>query len=270
MKGERNRAWAERVALSEGVLAPAPLTRAEFTGMPEHERLDAIRSAAAIPARCGPDIVAAPARGAFAVYSPREMVPGSTARQRHAGFRAAGEVAPRDGIRRADVFDRMEAAALAAHLDAGGDRDDFRAPLSPGQVAMARQYARLVERRAAGGMRCASLEASHAAGGGWGSFSDAFAAVGVEIRRLQERIGDGVALEVRRVRPSARGRHPRGIITDRVLVDQVCLGDWSFGRVLRKHGWSNDGKHREALRRALVAALDRMQGYRGNRPQDVD
>ena len=69
-----------------------------------------------------------------------------------------------------------------------------------------------------------------------------------------------MALAVRRIRPSDRGS--RAGITDRRLVDMVCLGGEDLTAVLRAHGWFEDGKNRKALRLALCAVLDRMQGYR--------
>ncbi len=213
-----------------------------------------------VPPECGPEIPAAPARGPFQVFRPIEIVPGSAGAARDAGYRAHGEDRPRRAIRRADVFDRMIEDARRRH-DRGGDDDPFVAPFSPAQVAVARTYRDLVERHDAGGMKCASLETGRAGGGRGGEFIDAFVAEGIWIERLRSRIGNGVALSVRRIRPSRRGIASRGVITDRVLVDRVCLGDRTLSDVLRLHGWAQKGEHREALRGALVASLDRMQGY---------
>ncbi|MDN5789115.1 MAG: hypothetical protein L0H65_19100, partial [Pseudorhodobacter sp.] len=69
----------------------------------------------------------------------------------------------------------------------------------------------------------------------------------------------GEAMVVRRIRPSLRGS--KASIPDRRLVDMVCLGGLDVTGVLRAHGWSAFGEHRDVLRRALCAALDRMQGY---------
>ena len=62
------------------------------------------------------------------------------------------------------------------------------------------------------------------------------------------------------VRPSARGS--RVTITDRAVVDMVCLRDMTLDAVLGAHGWSVCREYRQALLATLVGALDRMQGYR--------
>ncbi|MGO4854752.1 hypothetical protein [Phaeovulum sp. W22_SRMD_FR3] len=93
-----------------------------------------------------------------------------------------------------------------------------------------------------------------------GEFMDAFVAEGDDIRRLRARVGTGVAMQIRRIRPSARGAAARGIITDLALVDAVCLEELTLSAVLTRFGWVSDGKNREALRKALGAALDRMAG----------
>lgn len=162
--------------------------------------------------------------------------------------------------RQADVFDAMERAALRAFER----RQDgvFQPPFTPGQVEMGRHYLVLTERHSAGGMRCAALEPGRAGGDG-GGFIDAYLREGDELRLIHARIGAGVALAVRRVRPSKRGGDGAGVISDRVLVDAVCLGGLDLNAVLIKAGWSPDGHHRKTLRLALAAALDRMQGYRG-------
>lgn len=250
-----NAEWSARVAQGQAALAPGSVKVAEFLAMPEPDRLAKIKSAAAIPDRCGPDIASAPARGAFALYSPREMVPGSTERQRHAGWQG------RDAIRAADVFDRMEGSALAAHLRAGGAREVFDPPFDPGQVQMARHYRDLVERHDGGGFRCASVEAGRSGGAPRGEFIDAFVHEGQEIARLVRAIGPGLALTLRR-QTEGRGLKARSAITCRALVDHVCLRDRTPGEVLEAYGWAAWKEPRETLRRALADALDRMRGYR--------
>lgn len=223
-------------------------------------RLEVIRIKAAIPAECGEDIAPAPARGAFRVFTPVEMVPGSTLRQRPAGYLGRASLA------KADVFDRMIEEARRAHRRRHGDRVPFFPPLSPGQVAMGRAYRDLVERHDAGGMRCASLETGRG-GGGSGLFIDAFVTEGRRIEAIRRRIGGGLAMELRRVRPSARGT--RVAILDRVLVDQVCLMDRDIGQVLVAHRWAKSERVIGKARAALAAALDRMMGYDCVRPQNV-
>lgn len=53
------------------------------------------------------------------------------------------------------------------------------------------------------------------------------------MRWMRNRIGHGVAMPVRRVRPSDRGADQHGPIMDRVLVDMVCLSVKSLNEVLR-------------------------------------
>ena len=159
---------------------------------------------------------------------------------------------------RADVFDVMDLAARKAHAR-HGEGAAYQPGFSWVQIDTARRYAVLSERHGAGGMRCASLEAGRGGSGG-GSFIDAYLAEGVALARLHVAIGAGVALSVRRVRPSARGGAGAGLIHDRVLVDAVCLAGLTLSKVLVRHGWSNYGVHVAGLRGALCAALDRMQG----------
>jgi hypothetical protein len=79
-----------------------------------------------------------------------------------------------------------------------------------------------------------------------------------QLRALHARIGNGLAQEVRRIRPNGAKRKP---IYVRRLVDMVCLGDEALDDVLRFHRWTLNQKAREGLRVALCAALERMQGY---------
>ena len=97
-------------------------------------------------------------------------------------------------------------------------------PLSPGQVAIGRYYRDLVERHACAGLKCSSIEAIRSSGSGCGGdFMDAVLRDREEIERLRRRIGTGSAMVVRRIRPSKRGS--RASISDRRLVDMVCLED---------------------------------------------
>ncbi|WP_412073319.1 hypothetical protein [Tritonibacter mobilis] len=47
-------------------------------------------------------------------------------------------------------------------------------------------------------------------------------------------------------------------ITDRRLVDMVCLKDKPISAVLRAHGWSVQGQTSGAVRQALAEVLERM------------
>ncbi|WP_406870462.1 hypothetical protein ABEB22_12620 [Thioclava sp. 'Guangxiensis'] len=212
----------------------------------EAGRLDAMRSAAIVPGECGSEIIAAPARGAFAVFTPREMHLGADGKwaAQESGYQG------RKAMRSVDVFDRMGADAA---------KRKKAAPLSKGQILVGRYYRDLVERHDAGGMRCTSLEATQGGAAGSGNcFMDDFVAEGRAIERMRSRIGTGVAMAVRRVRPSARGVAAR-TITDRALVDAVCLSDMTLSQVLVQFGWCSDGKNRRAMRMALSEALERMR-----------
>ncbi|ETX26437.1 hypothetical protein RISW2_03775, partial [Roseivivax isoporae LMG 25204] len=173
-----------------------------------------------------------------------------------------------------DAFDRMEAAARKAHVQAnarrkreGKDPLPFVPPFSIGQQEMGREYARLVERCEAAGVKCSSLET---VGGGGGDADAREAAIIHDLQRLRllrRRVGDGLAREVRRHRPSATGGK-RTAIRISCLVDAVCLGDMSLDDVFSKYGWGKvDAKMRGELRSALCGALDRMRGFDLARPQ---
>jgi hypothetical protein len=203
----------------------------------------------AAPPPVVPEAPVAPARGPTMVVREIGMVPGSQERVRVEGVY----------LRDADVL----SAANANAAKRCPEDQPFVAPYTPGQVAIGRRYRDLVERHEAAGMKCASVEA-RSGGGGSGGFIDAFVAEGREIEAMRSRIGDGVSLAVRRIRPAARGG--RAVIRDRALVDAVCLQGMTLNEVLRAAGWPQNGKHREALRGSLCAALDRMQGYGCARP----
>lgn len=223
----------------------------------EQERLAVIIARATPVEGCGPLIPIAPARGPQVAFVPHVVMPDEKA--------ADGYKVERTGwrgfsaVRAADVFDVLERIA-AKRKDKDGNLG--RSPFSKGQVNVARLYRDLVERHDAGGMRCASLEARRGSGpSGGGEFMDAFLAEGEQIALMRRRIGNGVAMAVRRVRPSKRGGPDARPILDRVLVDAICLHGETFEAVLRQHGWSKTGRNISALIEALAACLDRMQGY---------
>lgn len=231
-------------------------------------RVATVKASAAVPEACGPDIAPAPARGAFRTFRPIEIVPGSAGTARPAGYRGPGEASFRAAILRADIFDAMIEDARQRHTAKGEDAGPFISPFTPGQVQIARDYRDLTERHAAGGMKCSSVEATGRAGG-QRDFMDVYASEGLRLKAMIARVGGGASLHVRRMRPIRRGDMARGAILDRTLVDMVCLGQCSLTQVLHAHGWKAYGKTREALRMALADCLDRMQGYRPARPQDV-
>ena len=219
----------------------------------ERERLAAILARATPAEGCGPAIPVAPARGPARAVTPNVVMPDPKTDSGYKveaigwrGFRAAKAI---------DVFDMLEQREIArAHK---AKRDPIFA-FTRAQIDIARRYRDLVEHHAAGGMKCASLEARSGGGGTSGEFIDAYISVGREIRALQERIGTGAAMAVRRVRPSARGEAVSSIIRDRELVDAVCLNGKSFRQVLAGHGWSDTGRNTAMLQKALAESLDRM------------
>jgi len=213
----------------------------------EAERVAMVKARGVVPDVCGDSIPEAPARGAFRVFEPVALYPdGARYAVKSAGYRG------RKGMRLADAFDKMEGMARKRLFE-------------PHQKAIGREYATLFEKMDAAGVRCSSVEAmpDQSSGGRGGDYMDALLRDRRRLDQMQDRVGRGVALAVRRIRPSSRGRV--GLITDRGLVDLVCLQDLTVSEVLRKCGWVAEGKraqgvHIKSLRKALLAALDRMAG----------
>ena len=223
--------------------------RARIEG--EVKRLAEIRDRATPPAAMFAAPVA-PARG------PQQLVPSVTV--------VGGGMRRIDGAhwRAVSPLSAACAHALARHQARNPDAP-FVAPYSPGQIAMAEDYAALVEWREAGGIRCASLEAGRGgSGGGSGLFIDSYVDKGAWLAELQRRIGPDVALSVRR--HMDRGNHRRSI-TVRAAVDMLVLGAVPVKTILVRFGWSYDMRVQKTLRQAICGALDRMQGYRGPDPQ---
>lgn len=239
--------------MTEQVVIVTPDGTASFQAL--QVRLDAIKTAAAVPVECGDAIPIAPARGPMVRFTPRE------ARLSDCGgvvVWKSGEDG-RDAARVADAFDNMEREAVKYHRRRGDDAVRYVPLFSSGQIAAGRDYAMLVERVSASGVKCSSIEAQSGSGGGsGGGREEAMLADFQRLRALQYRIGNGLAKEVRRIRPGGRKR--RAIFARR-LVDLVCLDGASIKNVLDRHGWAVDHKSRKALRQSLCAALDRMQGY---------
>ncbi|MTH76327.1 hypothetical protein [Paracoccus aestuariivivens] len=221
----------------------------------ERERMAAIIARATPAEGCSPRIPISPARGPQVSVTPHVMLPDEKSddgwkaeRTGWRGFKAA---------RAMDIFDDLERRA-ANRKDKDGNPGV--SPFTKGQVNAARRYRDMVERHSAGGMRCSSLEAQRASGpSSGGEFMDAFIAEGDAIAWMRRRIGNGVAMPVRRVRPSARGGERARIIYDRVLVDAICMEGRSFREVLELHGWKASGQNAKAVTSALGKILDRMQ-----------
>ena len=222
-----------------------PMDRqAVWDGLMPEDRLAVVKALAMPPEQCGDQLPVAPARGRLIPFEAKRME-----RTTAGGLR---EVSDGWAARVGDVFDLMEARRPKAQRRAG-------ALFTPSQVAVARDYRALVERLDASGMRGMSLETMRS---GSGCGADGFLAAVLDdaarLRAMQRRIGDGVAIEVRRVRPSARGGDSRRGIRDRYLVDAVCLKQLTIVQVLEACGWGDSANNRRALVLALGAALDRM------------
>jgi len=213
----------------------------------EAARLQAAKAACSIPESCGPDIAPSPARGGFVLARQVELLPvGSDKVQAvHRGYGG------RDAIQGADTFDKINRSSRRARV---------AEPITFGQAAIGRRYRALVEMLAADGTKLSSLEASFGSGAGR-DWMDRRMEISAEVEAMQRRIGPGVAMPVRRVRPKERGGIGARPITDRAIVDAVCIRNLIPAQVLALHGWSVKGDHRNAVTAALSAALDRMIGY---------
>lgn len=207
---------------------------------------DEMRRRAQPPRGASPEIPAAIARGPQRVLRLHEVSHDGAA------VRPA-TVAGRHPVALADAFDIMADQAR---------RRGGRSAFTVVQVATGRLYAALAERLDAAGVRCSSVEALGGRGGG-GEWIDAVIADSRSLEAMRAAVGAGVALDPRRARAGARR------ISDRALVDAVCLDGLTLGAVLRRFGWSANRQSREALVVALASALDRMQGPAGSVAQHM-
>ena len=234
------------------------------------ENIEAIKVASEPPWQCGDAVSGqlAPARPRIERFQPSALVDdgkGGTKVEMN-GYRG------RDGARVSDVFDRMVNQAIRAHAAKGKKAGPFVPPFSWGQVQMARDYAALTERCSASGVKCSSLESLRQSGSSGGDREAAIFADFARLRSLHRRIGDGLAKKLRRYRPSdsSAGPDPRRAITTRRLVDQICLAGLTPKEILQADGWSGNANQISDLRSDLCMALDRMQGYRPDRAQNMD
>lgn len=221
----------------------------------EQARIDGVKALGAVPDGCSPEIPMAPARGPVRAFTPMKLYPKG---EDEWELKPSGHIGP-DGqpfksIQRADAFDLMTHRARLAHK---GKKAEFIPPFTPAQVTMGRHYRNLWERHASAGVRCSSVEALRGGGSGSdGGFIDAVLRDRDQIKRIRGRIGDGFALEVKRQGKASK----RSGITDRRLVDMVCLEEKTLAEVLRAHGWAKRGGNVTILQEALAEALNRMMG----------
>ncbi len=212
----------------------------------ERARIAETRALGKVPEGSGPEIVDAPARGPVVQFMPMKGYPDG---EKGYKFEASGHMG-RKAIQHADAFDLMANGAA---------KNKKASPFTPAQVQMGRDYASLFEKHDCAGVRCSSMEAAPdggGGGGGGGEYIDAVIADGERLAVLRRRIGGGMAKVIRRRRPS----DGRIEITDRRLVDAVCIGEMTLTQVLIKNRWPKTGRNVADLAVALAGALDRMAG----------
>lgn len=241
---EKHAAWVGMTPRNRAVAVEAMSDR-DRRMIDAADAMAAVRARGAVPKGCSSAIIDAPARGPLIplqLYTLHVDAEGEGHRieQPYPGGRPA---------RVGDAFDRMEAQARRA--GGGGLFEDA-------QVEAGRAYAALVERCESSGIRGISLEVSGQRGGGGGEFIDAVIADSRARAAMERRIGDGMAMPIRRVRPSRRGR--RVAIRHLDLVHRVCLGDQTLSEVLVACGWGKKGELVHALRLELRGCLDRIAG----------
>lgn len=236
-----DRAVAQRLGISD----PANVTQADRDKLIRK----LLASRGKVPVICDrKEIVPAPARGPVLTFYPREAVitDAGNVRSQRAGRYAAMKVQ--------DAFDKADVQAA---------RRKQPAPFTPGQRDVGREYAELFTRCQASGLKLSQMNGS-GGGGGTAGVSEAVLADMQRLAWMQRQIGQGVAMAVRRVRPSQRGgdgsRRARNI-TDANLVRSFCVDAETLSAVLVAHGWSGRGENKKALHRALCAALDRVRGF---------
>lgn len=212
----------------------------------EDKRIAAVKEKGKVPEACGPEIPEAPARGAFRVFEPQGLYPDGKDGwvTKPSGYRG------RKAIETADAFDQMEAQAR-------------KVLFTPGQKQIGRHYATLTEKLASADIRCSTMEVRQGTFSSGGGYIEAVVRDRRQLDLLQRRIGQGVAMEVRKIRPSQRNN--RRPIPSRALIDAVCLQGRTIAGVLEAHGWKQPGKpasgqHIKALRAALCDTLDHMMG----------
>ncbi|WP_407496826.1 hypothetical protein [Pseudooceanicola sp. MF1-13] len=232
------------------------IERGEVEGVTtEADRIAAVKDMGALPPTVGPDVQQTAARGPVRVF---DMIGPHPVGENGVEYGPAGHRG-RKTVQLADAFDVM--AARAAARGAGS-------PFTAEQIGMGRFYRNLVERYESAGMRASSMDATTRGGGGPDGFMDALLADRQRIMIIRRRIGDGVALSMRKVRPSRRATRgtTRSVILDRRAVDAICLQEATLTDVLRAHGWAANGTNFKALTRAVGRTLERMAGPMRGQP----
>lgn len=204
----------------------------------------------------------APARGVHQLAADWEVLPGGTRRQTGVHWITPTRLDVENHYARDRFGDRAaeraeERAGRRGRLATDAEREiEMRKveAFSPSQVAMARRYAELVEKKAASGIKCGRLEGGSGGGGG-GIYTEAFMDTVRELDRLEAAIGTGVALSPRRHMDRDNARRP---ITVRAAVDMLVLEQRTISAILKRHGWEPKGANRKLVRDAIRGALDRM------------
>lgn len=205
--------------------------------------IERIKRRASVPDICGPEIIAAPARGPMRVMDSQSTQWGENGEVTRVSHGYQG----RKLAKVCDVFDMMQARAK-------------RELFTPAQIEIGRRFAGLVERHAKGAIKCSSFEAN-VGGSGGGDFMDTFVSEGREIDQMRHAARwDHTGQEVIAIKVVSRGK--ARLIMSGDLVERVCLGQRSMSQVLRDYAMSNSGRNIERTTQALSDALDRMNSIK--------
>ena len=235
----------------------------------EAQRLAEIKAAAQPPAETvrgsdpdapGPHMC--PARGPVETFQPRRAVRTEAGNTRDVRDGHMG----RDALRVADVFSRMEDQARRSHAKSAAKGTPFVPPFTVEQVSTGRYYAALMEWADSAGIKCASLDSI---GGGSGANGQREAAIVDDLaalRSMQRRLAQRRVID--KCRPSKGGMAK--LLTLRVLVDAVCVGQKTLSEVARDHGVPKNGRVIKMLQTAMGSALDDMYAFSCATPQQDD
>lgn len=209
----------------------------------EAQRISDIKASGHVPIECGDAIPAAPARGPVRSFDPIARYPDGKDGYvlKSSGYRG------RKALALADPFDQLRYYAARARKPA---------PFTKLQEDAGRHYRDLTLDLQSRGFAHSSLCSTPRGSSSGRDFMERYSDDQRQLLALQHRIGNGVALPVRRLRPSERGSK-RGIL-DRDLVDLFVLHEKTLSDILLKHGWKANGKTRATLLAALGATLDRL------------